>query len=130
MFYIDSKIYLKLSSIKNTINQNQIKTKSNSTSKFYVYRQNSNEGINTQNEIIQEKEYKEITPKKSKRLSVYGINKVDKQQNLPYVSTLSTQAKNSTNKKFNNNYLGKYNIIPLVLPFIGVNQDEKKNKFI
>ena len=65
--------------------------------------------------------------------SIYKSSKANRYQikpNLPYVSNLSSQAKNNTNKKYNNYYIEKYNIIPLVLPFIGVKQDEKKNKMI
>ena len=120
---------------KNTINQT--KTKCKSISKFYVNKNVTNEEINNQkeneNEIINEQENKEITPEKSKPLSIYKSSKANKYQikpNLPYVSNLSSQAKNNTNKKYNNYYIEKYNIIPLVLPFIGVKQDEKKNKMI
>jgi serine/threonine protein kinase len=120
-----------LNSNKNSINQ--AKTKSKSISKFFINKNISNEAINEQNEIIREQESKEITPKKSKRFSIYKSSKVNKYKintNLPYVSTLGTQLKETIKKKNSNNCIGKYNIIPLVLPFIGVKQDEKKNKMI
>jgi hypothetical protein len=125
----NNNIYL--NNNKNTINQ--AKTKCKSISKFFISKNISNEEINEQNEIIREQESKEITPKKIKRFSVYKSSKANKYQinsNLPYVSTLGTQIKETIKKKNSNNCIGKYNIIPLVLPFIGVRQDEKKNKMI
>ncbi len=116
---------------KNTINQ--VKTKSKSISKFFINKNMSNEAINEQNEIIREQDSIEITPVKSKRLSIYKSSKANKYKinsNLPYVSTLGTQIKENIKKKNSNNCVNKYNIIPLVLPFIGVKQDEKKNKMI
>ena len=113
---------------KNTINQT--KTKSKSISKFYINKNEQNE--NNQNEIINELDYKELTPEKSKRASIYKSSKTNRHQikpNLPYVSTLGTSTKN-TNKKLNNNYIGTYNIKPIVLPFIGIKQEDKKNKMI
>ena len=89
--------------------------------------------MHEQNEIIREQDSIEITPVKSKRLSIYKSSKVNKYKinsNLPYVSTLGTQLKETIKKKNSNNCIGKYNIIPLVLPFIGIKQDEKKNKMI
>ncbi len=53
--------------------------------------------------------------------------------NLPYVSGLGVGNHNNintTSRKYQNNYIGKYNIIPLVLPFIGDKPKEKKNIFI
>ena len=120
-----------LSSNKNTINQ--AKTKCKSISKFFINKNISNEAINEHNEIIGEQESKEIIHVKSKRHSIYKSSKVNKYKinsNLPYVSTLGTQIKESIKKKNSNNCIGKYNIIPLVLPFIGVKKDEKKNKMI
>ena len=115
----------------NTINQSKVKSKS--ISKFFINKNMSNEKMLEQNEIINEQDSKEITPEKSKRLSIYKSGKINKYQiksNLPYVSTLGSQVKDSAKRKNSNNYIGKYNIIPLVLPFIGIKQDEKKNKMI
>ena len=115
----------------NTINQSKVKSKS--ISKFFINKNISNEKMLEQNEIINEQDSKEITPEKSKRFSIYKSGKINKYQiksNLPYVSTLGSQVKDSSKRKNSNNYIGKYNIIPLILPFIGIKQDEKKNKMI
>ena len=37
---------------------------------------------------------------------------------------------NTTNKKISNNYINKYNIVPLVLPFIKGKPGEKRNIII
>ena len=37
---------------------------------------------------------------------------------------------NTTGRKLLNNYIGKYNIIPLVLPFIGGKQEEKRKNIM
>ena len=122
----------------NKININQVtKAKSKSISKFYINKNDEidlNNNNSNSNEIINEQEYRELTPEKSKRFSIYKSSKVNRHQiksNLPYVSTLGTNSKNTTtNKKLNNNYIGTYNIKPIVLPFIGIKQEEKKNKMI
>jgi len=126
---INSIKFYNINKNKNTINTG----KSRSISKFFVNKNSPNEEINNQNEIINEKEYKENTPEKSNRLSIYKSSKANRYQikpNLPYVSNLASQFNNNTSKKYNNNYMEKYNITPVVLPFIGVKQDEKKNKMI
>ena len=126
---INSIKFYNINKNKNTINTG----KSKSISKFFVNKNSPNEEINNQNEIINEKEYKENTPEKSNRLSIYKSSKANRYQikpNLPYVSNLASQFNNNTSKKYNNNYMEKYNITPVVLPFIGVKQDEKKNKMI
>ena len=126
---INSIKFYNINKNKNTINTG----KSKSISKFFVNKNSPNEEINNQNEIINEKEYKENTPEKSNRLSIYKSSKANRYQikpNLPYVSNLVSQFNNNTSKKYNNNYMEKYNITPVVLPFIGVKQDEKKNKMI
>ena len=50
---------------------------------------------------------------------------------LPYVSNnefkKNKNVVNTTNKKISNNYINKYNIVPLVLPFIKVKPEEKGN---
>jgi serine/threonine protein kinase len=125
---INSNKFLLNNFNKNTINQT--KTKCKSISKFYVNKNEQND--NNQNEIINELDYKELTPEKSKRMSVYKSSKTNRHQikpNLPYVSTLGTSTKN-TNKKLSNNFIGTYNIKPIVLPFIGIKQEDKKNKMI
>ena len=126
---INSIKFYNINKNKDTINTG----KSKSISKFFVNKNSPNEEINNQNEIINEKEYKENTPEKSNRLSIYKSSKANRYQikpNLPYVSNLASQFNNNTSKKYNNNYMEKYNITPVVLPFIGVKQDEKKNKMI
>ena len=111
---------------------NQTKEKSKSLSKFFIYKNVSNAKINEQNETIINQDSKEITPDKRERISIYKSSKANKytiKTNLPYVPTLGSLVKDSSKKK-NNNYIKKYNIIPLVLPIIGIKQDEKKNKII
>ena len=123
-----NRFLLNINPNKNTINQ--AKAKSKSISKFYINKNEQND--NNQNEIINEADYKEITPEKKKRTSVYKSSKINKLQikpNLPYVSTLGTNTKN-TSSKLTNNYIGIYNIKPIVLPFIGIKQEDKKNKMI
>ena len=50
---------------------------------------------------------------------------------LPYVSKNEFKKNkndvNTTNKKISNNYINKYNIVPLVLPFIKVKPEDKGN---
>ena len=116
---------------KNAINPSQTKCKS--ISKFNINKDIQSDKINEKNENVREQKFKQITPVKSKRLSIYKSSKSNKYQvnsNLPYVPTLGTQIKDTIKKKNSNNCIGKYNIIPLVLPFIGLKQDEKKNKMI
>jgi len=114
----------------NTINQT--KEKSKSLSKFFLNKNVSNAKIHEQNETIINQDSKDITPEKRKRLSIYKSSKANQYKiktNLPYVPTLGSLVKDSSKKK-NNNYIKKYNIIPLVLPIIGIKQDEKINKII
>ena len=114
----------------NNNNINQIKIKSKSISKFFVNKNNPKEGITNQND---KEEFNEESPEKNKRMSIYQSNKANRYQikpSLPYVNTINIKNIYTTNKKPKNNYIGKYNIIPLVLPFIGIKNDEKKNKMI
>jgi hypothetical protein len=114
----------------NTINQT--KEKSKSLSKFFLNKNVSNAKIHEQNETIINQDSKDITPEKRKRLSIFKSSKANQYKiktNLPYVPTLGSLVKDSSKKK-NNNYIKKYNIIPLVLPIIGIKQDEKINKII
>ena len=124
-----------LNNNKLTINPAKVKCKS--TSKFFLNKNSSNEQINSnENEILKEKDNNEISPEKhekSKRMSIYKSSKANRhliKSNLPYVSTLASQINNTSTKNINNNFVGIYNITPLVLPFIGLKQDEKKNKII
>ena len=124
-----------LNNNKLTINPAKVKCKS--TSKFFLNKNSSNEQINNnENEILKEKDNNEISPEKhekSKRMSIYKSSKANRhliKSNLPYVSTLASQINNTSTKNINNNFVGIYNITPLVLPFIGPKQDEKKNKII
>ena len=57
------------------------------------------------------------TPERNKIFN--RINKYKLKANLPYVSKLENNFIKSTNKKISN-FTRNYNIIPLVLPFIGV----------
>ena len=59
----------------------------------------------------------EKTPERDKIFN--RINKYKLKANLPYVSKLENNFIKSTNKKISN-FTRNYNIIPLVLPFIGV----------
>ena len=59
----------------------------------------------------------EKTPERNKIFN--RINKYKLKANLPYVSKLENNFIKSTNKKISN-FTRNYNIIPLVLPFIGV----------
>ena len=101
---------------KNTSQTNRGRTKSKSISKFYLNRkEEKNDYENTLKNRL------EYTPEKK-----------NSQQNLPYViagNTINNRV-NITNKKYHNNFIGNYNIIPLVLPFIGVKQEEKRNIMI
>ena len=124
-----------LNNNKLTINPAKVKCKS--TSKFFLNKNSSNEQINSnENEILKEKDNNEISPEKhekSKRMSIYKSSKANRhliKSNLPYVSTLASQINNTSTKNINNNFVGIYNITPVVLPFIGLKQDEKKNKII
>ena len=115
---------------------NTIKIKSKSISKFYLSN-NSKEEINAQEFTIENKN--EVTPEKNKNKNAPLCNSIKKnnfsnqKSNLPYVSGLGVGNHNNintTSRKYQNNYIGKYNIIPLVLPFIGDKPKEKKNIFI
>ena len=112
--------------IKNNlnINKNQInytnrnRAKSKSISKFYISKNNS----------INENESKPaLSPERSSKV----INNFNPNSNLPFVidNNKNRININITNKKYHNNYIWNYNIIPLVLPFIGGKQ-EKKNIII
>ena len=96
---------------------NKNKAKSKSISKFFMNNKSNNE-----NEIKVE-----LTPEKSSKI----INRFNPKSNLPFVIGKNKNHINInlTNKKYHNNYIGNYNVIPLVLPFIGGKQ-EKKNIMI
>ena len=112
---INNNIHTYLNS-KNRNQTNRGRAKSKSISKFYLNKQeeeNDNEN-SLQNKL-------EFTPKKNKY-----------KHNLPYViagNNINNRV-NITNKKYHNNFIGNYNIVPLVLPFIGAKQEEKRNKMI
>ena len=101
---------------KNQINYtNRNRAKSKSISKFYIEKSNSN----NENEVKGA-----LSPERSSKV----LLKLNPKSNLPYVldNNINHVNINLTNKKYHNNYIGNYNIIPLVLPFIGGKQ-EKKN---
>ena len=125
----------------NSINRNNNgnKAKSKSISKFYLNKNSSKEDIvgNVKEFTIENKN--ELTPEKGKNYLIHKSNKsnklYNKKSNLPIVSVsgIGSHNKNNintTSKKYHNNFIGNYNIIPLVLPFIGEKQKEKKNIFI
>ena len=105
----------------NKINSNHNKRGSNckSISKFYIY----NDGLE---EDIKSKGTPEKNIKSNKAV----------RPNLPYVLGNIFNNKNNvhmTDKKYHNNYMqncNDYNIIPLILPFIGIKQEEKRNIMI
>ena len=124
-------------SINKTNNGN--KTKSKSISKFYLNKNSSKEDVarNVKEFIIGNRN--EFTPEKIKNYHNYKSSKTnkfsDKKSNLPIVSgsgigSYNKNNINTTSRKYHNNYIGNYNIIPLVLPFIGDKLKEKKNIFI
>ena len=96
---------------------NKNKAKSKSISKFFMNNKSNNE-----NEIKVE-----LTPEKSSKI----INRFNPKSNLPFVIGKNKNHINInlTNKKYHNNYIGNYNVIPLVLPFIG-GKKKKKNIMI
>ena len=107
----------------NLINNNKGRAKSKSISKFYITKNNSNEEINKNNEY-----QNEITPEKKIKNT-----KLFLKSNLPYVSGIGNYIKynvNNTGRKLLNNYIGNYNIIPLVLPFIGGKQEDKRKNIM
>ena len=125
----------------NSINKNSngAKTKSKSISKFYLNKNSSKEDVPGYVKEFTFENKNEFTPEKNKNYPHYNSNKTNrfsiKKSNLPYVpgSGVGVHNKNSNNttsRKYHNNYIGNYNIIPLVLPFIGDKQKEKKNIFI
>ena len=128
----------KINTNRNPINNyNKGKTKSKSISKFFLNKNSSKVELTNQNEFTIE--YKrEFTPDKNKNFNLYKSSKVvyrinNNNSNLPYVSVIGNKNKNSisvTSKKYHNNYIGNYNIIPLVLPFIGAKKEEKRNIMI
>ena len=115
---------------KNVINSS--KAKSKSISKFFINKNEQDQKIDGNNEVLLIQERKEKASIKSRRSSVFRSSKFSRYQNksnLPYVLTLVSQAKNNSSKKANNNSINNnYNIIPLVLPFIGNKKDDEKNK--
>ena len=101
---------------KNTIDVNMSldKMRCKSTSKF---------------KLKEKGKYKEgISPVKDKFPVVKSSKIIPK---LPNVSKTEIKKNkidvNTSNKKVNNNYIKKYNIVPLVLPFIKGNPDDKGN---
>ena len=120
----------------NKLTINPTKEKCKSIKKFLINKNSSKEKNNNDNKFLIGQDNNEISPDKierSKRLSIYKSSKANRysiKSNLPYVSTLASQINTTTTKKESNNFVGIYNITPLVLPFIGLKQDEKKNKMI
>ena len=125
----------------NSINKNNngTKTKSKSISKFYLNKNNSKEDVAVSGKEFTIENKNEFTPEKIKNYLSHKSNKTNKfsnkKSNLPIVSGsgIGNHNKNNintTSRKYHNNYIGKYNIIPLVLPFIGDKQKEKRNIFI
>ena len=118
--------------LNNKLSINLEKVKSKSISKFLLNKNSYNEQINTNNEILDKQENNEISPEKyekSKRMLIYKSSKDNRHQiksNLPYVSNFASQINNTSTKKINNNFIGIYNITPLVLPFIGPKQKKKE----
>jgi len=127
--------------INNSVNNiniiNTTKAKSKSISKFYLNKNNSKKEINAHEKEFTFENKNETTPKKNRNdllcKSTRKRNLSNKNSNLPYVSGLGVGNHNNintTSRKYHNNYIGKYNIIPLVLPFIGDKQKVKRNIFI
>ena len=122
----------------NSINYiNTPKIKSKSISKFYLNKNNYKEETNDHDRVFSIEYKKETTPEKNKNSLLckpIRNNKFSgKKSNLPYISGLGVgnhNNVNTTSKKYHNNYIGNYNIIPLVLPFIGDKKKEKRNIFI
>jgi serine/threonine protein kinase len=111
---------MNLNQINNIKNRGRAKSKS--ISKFYLTNNNSSEDMN---EVENNKCMNQVTPEKNKKYAV--------KSNLPYVTGIGNYNKNSVNttgRKLLNNYIGKYNIIPLVLPFIGGKQEEKRKNIM
>jgi hypothetical protein len=111
---------MNLNQINNIKNRGRAKSKS--ISKFYLTNNNSSEDMN---EVENNKCMNQVTPEKNKKYAV--------KSNLPYVAGIGNYNKNSVNttgRKLLNNYIGKYNIIPLVLPFIGGKQEEKRKNIM
>jgi len=123
----------------NIINTNSIKQdkiKSRSITKLYVNEENRTDEVNSNHRENMDDDinYKEIILRKSPN-SFHKSNKLNKvklkiKPELSHMPTLSSQVKNYTSKKENNNYIGNYDIKPLYLPFIGIKPDEKRNKMI
>ena len=120
---------------KNKVNiYNKSRAKSKSIVKFNtnkVNKVNFKQEVNDDNKISEENQ-KELSPKKScKQNNKYNNN--NNKSNLPYVFNIGNHIKtnaNLTNKKYHNNYIWNYNIIPLELPFIGIKQEEEKRNII
>jgi hypothetical protein len=121
----------------NSINYiNTIKTKSKSISKLNINKNNSKEETNDHNKEFTIEYKNESTPEKKRDYllckSVRKNRFLNKKSNLPYVCGLGFGSQNNintTSKKYHNNYIGNYNIIPLFLPFIGDKKKEKRNIF-
>jgi hypothetical protein len=121
----------------NSINYiNTIKAKSKSISKLNINKNNSKEETNDHNKEFTIEYKNESTPEKKRDYllckSVRKNRFLNKKSNLPYVCGLGFGSQNNintTSKKYHNNYIGNYNIIPLFLPFIGDKKKEKRNIF-
>ena len=120
-------------------NNNGNKTKSKSISKLYLNKNSSKEDAAVYGKEFTIEKKNEYTPEKVKNFIIYRSNKTNRlsnmKSNLPIVSGSGIGIHhrnniNTTSRKYHNNYIGNYNIIPLVLPFIGDKQKEKKNIFI
>ena len=106
----------------NTNKVNKVNFKQEINDENKIFNENNKE-INDENKIINENN-KELTPKKSNK-----NNNINNKSNLPYVFNIGNHIKtnaNLTNKKYHNNYIWNYNIIPLELPFIRTKQEEEK----
>ena len=116
-----------ISNIDSTI---KTKEKSKSISKFFYNMNNSKERLISKNDIVYEKEKNELIKKLNRPSSLFKSSQLSRDHtkpNLPYIPTIFSRVKNLSYKK-ENNYIRNYNIIPLVLPFIGIQQDLKKYK--
>ena len=137
-----NKIEKNIITNRNPINNNSInyinttKTKIKPISKLYLNINNSKEETNDHDKEFTIEYKNEGTPEKNKDDLLFNSirkNKFSNQKsNLPYLFNLGVGSQNNiitTSKKYHNNYIGNYNIIPLVLPFIGDKKKEKRNIF-
>ena len=123
-----------ISNISNTSN-NKIRTKSKSISKFII----TNEEVLLYNETEKKRNrnirsmMNQVAPEKKNKNNIPSNKHTIKINNLPYVSGIGNYYRNNVNttgKKLLNNYIGNYNIIPLVLPFIGGKQEDRRTNIM